>query len=96
MNYSLSDIPDKKERDKSLLLVEKLFLVLDKEIRRSNLFAAMLSGLTTFVAGSIPIVAFVALPSPFNTIVSLAVVAVSFRCLSWCVIAQEKPACTGK
>ena len=76
MNYSLSDIPDKKERDKSLLLVEKLFLVLDKEIRRSNLFAAMLSGLTTFVAGSIPIVAFVGLPSPFNTIVSLAVVAV--------------------
>ena len=25
MNYSLSDIPDKKERDKSLLLVQKLF-----------------------------------------------------------------------
>jgi uncharacterized membrane protein YphA (DoxX/SURF4 family) len=76
MNYSLSDIPDKKERDKSLLLVEKLFLVLDKEIRRSNLFAALVSGFTTFVAGSIPIAAFVGLPSPFNTIVSLAVIAI--------------------
>jgi hypothetical protein len=76
MNYSLSDIPDKKERDKSLMLVEKLFLVLDKEIRRSNLFAASISGVTTFVAGSIPIAAFVGLPAPFNTIVSLTVVAI--------------------
>jgi hypothetical protein len=75
MNYSLSDIPDKKERDKSLLLVEKLFLVLGKEIHRSNLFAGVVSGVTTFAAGSIPIVAFVTLPVPFNTIVSLAVVA---------------------
>lgn len=75
IHYSLSDIPDKAERDKSLLLVEKLFLVLNKEIRGSNLFAAIVSGTTTFIAGSIPIVAFVALPSPFNTIVSLTVVA---------------------
>ena len=28
MNYRLSDIPDKKERDKSLLLVQKLLLCL--------------------------------------------------------------------
>ena len=75
MNYSLSDIPDKRERDKSLMLVEKLFLVLDKEIHRSNLFAAMVSGVTTFLAGSMPIITFVALPAPFNTIISLAIVA---------------------
>ena len=30
MNYSLSDIPDKKELDKSLLLVQKLFTVLSQ------------------------------------------------------------------
>lgn len=30
MNYSLSDIPDKKERDKSLILVQKLFTLLGK------------------------------------------------------------------
>jgi len=75
MNYSLSDIPDKKERDKSLLLVKKLFLVLGKEIHRSNLYAATICGVTTFIAGSIPIIAYLALPSPFNLIVSLAIVA---------------------
>ena len=29
MNYSVSDIPDKKERDKSLFLIKKLFVLLD-------------------------------------------------------------------
>jgi hypothetical protein len=72
MNYSLSDIPDKKERDKSLMLVEKLFLVLDKEIHRSNLYAAIVCSSTTFIAGIIPILTYVMLPSPFNLILSLA------------------------
>jgi hypothetical protein len=76
MNYSLSDIPDKKERDKSLLLVEKLFLVLGKEIHSSNLIAAIICGTTTFIAGIIPIATYVFLPVPYNTILSLAVVAV--------------------
>jgi len=75
MSYSLSDIPDKKERDKSLLLVKKLFTLLDKEIHRSNLYAAMICGTTTFLAGSIPIITYIALPSPFDIIVSLAMVA---------------------
>jgi hypothetical protein len=75
MNYSLSDIPDKKERDKSLLLVEKLFLVLGKEIHRSNLFAAVICGTTTFLAGSIPIITYVVLPTPYNIVLSLGVVA---------------------
>jgi DNA-binding PadR family transcriptional regulator len=76
MNYSLSDIPDKKERDKSLLLVEKLFLVLGKDIRRSNLLAAIICGTTTFSAGILPIATYVYLPVPFNTIISLAVIGV--------------------
>ena len=78
VNYSLSDIPDKIERDKSLLLMEKLFLVLGKEIHRSNLFAAIICGTTTYLAGSIPIVTFVTLQalSPLNLILSLAVVSV--------------------
>lgn len=75
MNYSLSDIPDKNERDKSLILVKKLFLVLDKEIHRSNLYAATICGVTTFIAGSIPIVSYIALPYPFNLIISLTIVA---------------------
>ena len=76
MNYSLSDIPDKAERDKSLLLVKRLFTILDKDIHRSNLSAAIICGTTTFLAGSIPIVIFISLPTPFNIFVSLGVVAV--------------------
>jgi len=76
MNYSLSDIPDKKERDKSLLLVQKLFTLLGKQIHRSNLYAAIICGTTTFVAGIIPIAAYILLiaQSPLNIIVSLILV----------------------
>jgi VIT1/CCC1 family predicted Fe2+/Mn2+ transporter len=76
MNYSVSDIPDKIERDKSLFLIKKLFILLDKEIHRSNLYAAMICGTTTFGAGSIPIVTFIVLPAPINAIISLIIVAV--------------------
>jgi DNA-binding HxlR family transcriptional regulator len=76
MSYSLSDIPDKKERDKSLLLVNKLFTLLDKEIHRSNLYAAIICGTTTFLAGSIPIITYIVLAPPLNFILSLAVVAI--------------------
>ena len=76
MNYSVSDIPDKKERDKSLFLIKKLFVLLDKEIHRSNLYAAIICGTTTFLAGSIPIITFLALPSPIDVILSLSIVGV--------------------
>jgi DNA-binding PadR family transcriptional regulator len=76
MNYSLSDIPDKKERDKSLLLVNKLFVLLGKEIHRSNLYAAIICGTTTFLAGSIPIITYLSLAYPFNIALSLTMVAV--------------------
>ena len=74
MNYSLSDIPDKKEREKSLLLVKHLFTILHKEINRSNVYAAMICGTTTFLAGSIPIMAYLLLPKPLNIILSLCIV----------------------
>jgi hypothetical protein len=75
MNYSLSDIPDKKERDKSLLLVQKLFTLLGKQIHRSNLYAAIICGTTTFIAGIIPITTYLVLPPIYNIVVSLIVVA---------------------
>jgi len=71
MNYSLSDIPDKKERDKSLLLVQKLFNVLGKQIHRSNIYGALISGTTTFLAGIIPITSYLVLPIYYNIVVSL-------------------------
>jgi len=74
MNYSLSDIPDKKEREKSLLLVKRLFTLLHKEISRANLNAAAICGTTTFLAGSIPIIAYLMLPEPIGIILSLSVV----------------------
>jgi DNA-binding PadR family transcriptional regulator len=78
MNYSLSDIPDKTERDKSLLLVKRLFSVLGKEIHRSNVYAAIICGVTTFLAGIIPIATYILLSdqSPLNIILSLSIVAV--------------------
>lgn len=76
MNYSLGDIPDKKERGKSLLLVEQLFIVLHGEISRSNLQAATICSATTFLAGIPPILAYLTLPSPLNIILSLFIVAV--------------------
>ena len=76
MNYSLSDIPDKKERDKSLLLVQKLFTLLSKQIHRSNLYGATISGITTFVAGIIPIATYLILPPIYNIAVSLGEVVV--------------------
>jgi hypothetical protein len=76
MNFSLDDIPDKAERAKSLMLVKNLFTILDKEIHRSNLYAAIICGTTTFIAGIIPIAAFVLLlpESPLNMIVSFVIV----------------------
>jgi hypothetical protein len=74
MNYSLSDIPDKKERDKSLLLVQKLFTLLGKQIHRSNLYAAIICGTTTFLAGIVPMATYLLLPPYFNITVSLSLV----------------------
>jgi hypothetical protein len=76
MNYSLSDIPDKRERDKSLMLVQKLFTLLSKQIHRSNIYGAIISGVTTFVAGIIPIATYLVLPLYFNIVVSLVEVTV--------------------
>jgi VIT1/CCC1 family predicted Fe2+/Mn2+ transporter len=76
MNYSLSDIPDKKERDKSLLLVQKLFTILGKQIHRSNIYGALISGTTTFLAGIIPITTYLVLPIYYNIVVSLVEVTV--------------------
>lgn len=74
MGYSLSDIPDRKERDKSLLLLKQLFALLHKEINKSNIYAAVICSTTTFLAGSIPIIAYLALARPFNILLSLSIV----------------------
>ncbi len=76
IHYSLSDIPDKIERDKSLMLIKELFGLLRGDIRRSSVIAASTCGITTFLAGSIPIVAYLNLPSPVGLIASMSIVGV--------------------
>ncbi len=75
INYSISDIKDGKERDKSLMLVKRLFTVLHGQISRANIQAAIICGTTTFVAGVIPIIAYLILPEPYGLIISLSIVA---------------------
>lgn len=74
INFSLSDIPDRKERDKSFMLVKNLFVVLQREVSRANIYAALICGATTFLAGSLPIAAYLILPEPFNTLTALGIV----------------------
>ena len=78
MNYSLSDNPDKKERYKSLILIKQLFVILDKEIHKSNVYASIIVGVTTFAAGSMPIVTYLTLTQfyPLNIILSLSIIGV--------------------
>lgn len=75
INYSVSDIKDGVQRDKSLMLVKRLFTVLHKQISRANIHAAIICCTTTFLAGIVPIVAYLALPSPYHLVVSLLIVA---------------------
>jgi hypothetical protein len=75
INYSISDIKDGAERDKSLMLVKRLFTVLHKQISRANILAAIICCTTTFLAGIVPITAYLVLPSPYNLVISLSIVA---------------------
>jgi len=78
ISYSLSDNPDKKERNKSLIIIKKLFVILDKEIHKTNVYASIIVGITTFAAGSIPIVTYLMLSQfyPLNIILSFGIIAV--------------------
>jgi VIT1/CCC1 family predicted Fe2+/Mn2+ transporter len=75
MNYSLSDIPDRLEREKSLMLVKHLFQVLHRDINRSNISSAIVCGTTSFAAGIVPMLVYFVLPNPFNAVVSIGIVA---------------------
>jgi len=58
------------------MLVQKLFTLLGKEIHKSNLYGAIISGTTTFLAGIIPIATYLSLPPVYNIVVSLIVLAI--------------------
>lgn len=75
INFSLSDIPDREQRSKSLSLTKSLFTLLGREISRINLKAAVVSGVVTFLASIIPLAAYLALPDPWDLVLSLGIVA---------------------
>jgi hypothetical protein len=74
IDYSLSDMPNKSSRDKSYYIIKSLFKVLNRQITKSNLYAALMCGITTLMAGAIPIAFYYFLPTPFDIIVSLGFV----------------------
>jgi len=76
IDYSLSDMPDKSNRDKSYYIIKSLFKVLNKEISKSNFYAALMCGITTLLAGAIPLALYTYLPTPLDIIVSLGFVGI--------------------
>ncbi|MBS7659134.1 hypothetical protein KEJ28_00315, partial [Candidatus Bathyarchaeota archaeon] len=74
MNFSLSDIPDAKERGKSIRLLRSLFNLLRKEVNKTNMYAAMICGTTTFIAGALPIAIYMLMSPPLNVIFSIAII----------------------
>lgn len=76
MEYGFYGISDQKERDKSLMLIKNLFVVLKGQIGRANLFAATLCAVTAVISGIIPIASYILLPSPLNIIISLSFIGV--------------------
>ena len=76
ITYSLSDIPDAREKEKSLLAVKELFNLLREKRGKMNILSASACGATTFISGAMPIAAYLMLPPPLNVIVSLSIVGV--------------------
>ncbi|MDH5806368.1 MAG: hypothetical protein QE159_01335 [Candidatus Verstraetearchaeota archaeon] len=77
MEYSTEGIEDSVERNKSLILLRRLFDVLKKEINKSNIYSAFICSLTTFLSGIIPIALFLLIPPPFGIIASLIFVGIT-------------------
>ncbi|MEM3403824.1 MAG: hypothetical protein QXJ17_04770 [Nitrososphaeria archaeon] len=76
IDYSLSDIPDKLERKRSLDLVKHLFIILNNERNKGSIYSALISGATTFFSGVLPIITFLTLPRPINIIISIGIVSI--------------------
>jgi len=76
ITYSLSDIPDVKEKEKSLFVAREMLNLLREKRGRMNILSASACGITTFISGIMPIAAYLMLPPLFNVIVSISIVGV--------------------
>lgn len=82
INYSLSDIPDESEREQSFKLVERLFIFLRGEIRRANVYSALVRGVTTFLSGGLPVAVYLLLPKPTGVILSIILIGIVLSVLA--------------
>lgn len=73
MEYSVNDIPDKREREKSLKIVKYLSSILRKKRTKTNVLSSSICGTTTFLAGIIPITTFLMLPTPLDLALSFMI-----------------------
>lgn len=76
ITYSLSDIPDAREKEKSLFLARKMLNLLREKRGRMSVLSASACGITTFISGIMPIAAYLMLSPPLNIIVSILIVSV--------------------
>jgi VIT1/CCC1 family predicted Fe2+/Mn2+ transporter len=76
INFSLRDITDAMEREKSLWMASRLFRLIRSDLNQSNIRSAFVSGITTFFTGMIPISLYIYTPYPLNLISSLGFVTV--------------------
>ena len=76
ITYSLSDIPDVREKEKSLFVAKEMLNLLREKRGRMNILSASACGITTFISGIMPIAAYLMLPPLFNVIVSISIVGV--------------------
>jgi len=74
--YSLSDIPDIREKEKSLSLAREMLNLLRKKRGKMSILSASACGITTFLSGIAPIASYLMLPPPLNIIVSMSIVGV--------------------
>ena len=76
ITYSLSDIPDAREKEKSLFLAREMLNLLRKKRGKMSILSASTCGITTFISGITPITTYLMLPYPFNILVSMSIVGI--------------------
>jgi len=74
INHSLSDIPDRRERERSFKLTERLFNLIQIEIRKSNVYSAILCSAVTLLSGGIPVAIYLFLTGVLGLSFSLALI----------------------
>lgn len=74
IQYSVNNVPDKKERKRSQQYISSLFNVLRSEISQHTTFKALIAGGATLMAGLAPLVPFMLLPNSMGLIFAFIII----------------------